>query len=251
MKFLAFLVVFFISQLAYNQYYEDETSPNKYRFRYKSEVYKGTRLEITAKLRAIKNGPKFSGIPEEIQSGLNKLFKDAKSQALPKRYRKKAIIFLDALYNYEEFVIMYNGALYEVVEKLKRDIKRIDFKLERQFIKSKTALDRIKKTDSTNIQEIQYLTEERQKSLIRLASHRWMKKKFEAYKGIDMVKNPDDLINEFKKAEAGYIFSVFGQKSVDEIKKYLENQIIDFYYKKAIIEIDPEKLDLQYINKYN
>jgi len=208
-------------------------------------------MEITAQLREIKNGSKFSGIPEEIKTGLDELFIDAKRQAFPKVYRKKAILFLDALYNYEEFVIMYNGALYEVIEKLKRDMKRIDFKLERQYIKSKTAVDRLKKSDSTNTKEINFLSKEQQKSLIRLACHRWMKKKFDTYKGINVVKNPDQLITEFKKSEAAYIFSLFGKKSVDEIKKYLENEIIDFYYKKAIVEIDPEKLDLQYINKYN
>ncbi|GAA0727468.1 hypothetical protein GCM10009430_35580 [Aquimarina litoralis] len=250
MKSSLFFVLLFISISAYNQDIED-LSPNRYRFKYKSKVFKGTRLQITEQLRTIKNGPKFSGIPEEIQTGINELFKDAKSQAFPRVYKRKAIVFLDALYDYEEFVIMYNGALYDVVEKLKRDMKRIDFKLERQFIKAKTSVDRIKKTDSTNIKEIEFLSSERQKSLIRLASHRWMKKKFDTYKGINVVENPDELITEFKKAQAGYVFSIYKKKSVDQIKRYLENEIIDFYYKKAIVEINPEKLDLQYINKYN
>ncbi|WP_299260951.1 hypothetical protein [uncultured Aquimarina sp.] len=250
MKWLLFIVLFSISYTAYNQQ-TDYESPNRYRFKYKSVVYKGSKMDITAQLRKIKNSPKFSGIPEEIQTGLNELFKDAKSQFFPRVYRKKAIIFLNALYDYEEFVIMYNGALYDVVEKLKRDMKRIDFKLERQYIKAKTVVDRAKKKNSRNTEEIDSLDTERQKSLIRLASHRWMKKKFDGYKGINIVENPDELITEFKKAEAAYIYSLFRKKSVDEIKKYLESEIIDFYYKKAIVEIDPEKLDLQYINKYN
>ncbi|SEL86663.1 hypothetical protein SAMN04487910_3536 [Aquimarina amphilecti] len=250
MKPFLFLVILFISYSAYNQEIDD-ISPNRYRFRYKSILYKGSRLQITSQIRTIKNSPKFSGIPEEIQVELNKLFIDAKKQAFPRIYKKKAILFLDALYNYEKFVIMYNGALYEVVEKLKRDMKRIDFKLERQYIKAKTAVDRLKKNDSTNIKEIRYLSEEQQKSLVRLASHRWMKKKFDGYKGINIVENPDDLITEFKKGEASYIFSLYGKKTVSDIKNYLENEIIDFYYNKAILEIDTEKLDLQYINKYN
>lgn len=230
---------------------EDDISPNRYRFRYKSEVFKGSRLQITAKLRGLKNGPKFSGIPEEIQEGLNELFIDAKNQAFPKVYRKKAILFLDALYDYEKFVIMYNGALYEVVEKLKRDMKRIDFKLERQFIKSKTSVDRTKKEDPTNTEEITFLESENKKSLIRLACHRWMKQKFDGYKGINIVENPDELITEFKKTEAAYVFSVYKKQSVDKIKRYLESEIIDFYYNKAISEINTEKLNLQYVNRYN
>ncbi len=250
MKFLLFFTVFFISTTSYNQQL-DEASPNRYRFKHRSKVFKGSKLEITTQLRTIKNSPKFSGIPEEIQVELNTLFNTAKSHVFPRRYKKKAIRFLNALYRYEEFVIMYNGALYDVIEKLKRDMKRIDFKLEKQFIRSKTALDRSKKKDSTNTEEINYLTQEMQKSQIRLASHRWMKKKFDTYKGINVIENPVRLIEEFKKKEAAYIFSIFEKKEVPEIKNYLENQIIDFYYKKAIAEITPEQLELLHINKYN
>jgi len=250
MKPLLFFILFTLSHTTYSQRGYD-LSPNRYRFKYRSIVYKGSRMDITAQLRKIKNGPKFSGIPEEIQGSLDSLFIDAKRQAFPRVYKRKARLFLDALYNYEKFVVMYNGALYDVVEKLKKDMKRIDFKLERQFIKANTSLDRIKKKDSTNKKEIAHLTEEREKSQIRLMSHRWMKKKFDGYKGINIVENPDELITEFKKAEASYIFSIYGKKEVIEIKRYLENEIIDFYYNKAIKEIDLEKLDLQYINKYN
>jgi len=250
MKSLLFFVILFIGCIGYTQEIED-LSPNRYRFKYRSQVFKGSRLQITSQLRKIKNSPKFSGIPEEIQTELHKLFIDAKKQAFPKKYKKKAILFLDALYHYEKFVIMYNGALYTVVEKLKRDIRRIDLKLERQYIKSKTAVDRLQKNDPANTKEIDSLGKESQKSLVRLACHRWMKKKFEVYKGINVVENPDALITEFKKAEAAHIFSLFGKKSEPEIIKYLENEIIDFYYKKGIVEIDPEKLELQYVNKYN
>ena len=250
MRSLIFFLVFSISCYAYSQQYYDE-SPNKYRFKYGSKIFKGSKLQITTQLRTIKNSPKFSGIPEEIQIELNKLFKDTKSQVFPRIYRKKAIAFLDALYRYEKFVIMYNGALNDVVEKLKRDIRSIDYKLEKQFIKAQTSLNRVKKEDPTNQKEITHLTEELKKSRIRLLSHRWMKKKFETYKGVNMVENPDELITEFKKKESAYIFSVYEIKSVEEIKRYLENEIIDFYYKKAIIEIDLDKLELLYTKKYN
>lgn len=247
-KFLVFFVIFSIGYTGYNQQTNEE-SPNRYRFRYKSETFKGSRLKITARLRTIKNSPKYSGIPKEIQVELNHLFITAKDQALPKKYKKNAILFLDGLYRYEKFVIIYNNSLYEVIEKLKKDMKRIDFKLEREFIKSKTALDRIKKENPTNTTEIDHIENELHKNQVRLASHRWMKKKFDTYKGINVVKQPDHLIKEFKQEAAGYVFLLFREKKIDNIKTYLENEIIAFYYKKSLAEIDPEILDLQYINK--
>ncbi|GAA4106282.1 hypothetical protein GCM10022393_00650 [Aquimarina addita] len=226
-----------------------EESPNTYKFRYKSEAFRGSRLSITAKLRAIKNSPKYSGIPAEIQVELDHLFIAAKDQALPKLYKENAILFLDALYRYEEFVILYNNSLYEVIEKLKRDMKRIDFKLEREFTKSKAVLDRTQKEDPTNTKEINHIEKELYKNQVRLASHRWMKKKFDTYKGINMVEQPDQLIKDFKQQAAAQVFSLFNEEKKYEIKTYLENEIIEFYYNKSLAEIDPEILDLQYINK--
>ena len=249
MRALLLSIIFLVNYTAYSQWKYD-ISPNRYRFKHRSVVFKGSRMQITSQLRSIKNGPKFSGIPEEIQTELNKLFVDAKSQAFPRVYKRKAIRFLNALYKYEEFVILYNGALNDVVEKLKRDIKRIDFKLEKQYVKAKTAVERIEKEDPDNRKEIDSLAGESKKSKTRLVSHRWMKKKFEEYKGINMIENPDHLITEFKKREAAYIFSIYEEKQLSEIRRYLENEIIDFYYKKAIAEIDLNQLELLYINRY-
>ncbi len=227
----------------------DEISPNTYKFRYRLKVFKGSRLEITAQLRAIKNDPKYAGIPEEIQLELNNLFEKVKNQAFPKQYRKNAISFLNALYTYDEFVIVYNDALQKVIKKLKKDIKYIDFKLERQFTKSKIALDRVKLEDSTNQKEIVRLGEDLQKSQIRLVCHRWMQKKFENYQVSTVVKEPDQLIKEFKKTEAAKVFLLFKEKKTAEIENYLEHQIIDFFYTKSIPEIDLDKFELRYINK--
>ncbi|WP_281987077.1 hypothetical protein [Aquimarina aggregata] len=220
-----------------------------YKFKYRSESYKGTRLEITSKLRALKNDSKFAGIPSEIKTVLNELFKNTKHQAIPRLYKKNAIIFLDALYSYEEFVITYDNSLHEVVGKIKTDMRYIDFKFERQFTKAKVKLDRVIKENPESTKEIDRLEKDARNSLIKLISHRWMKKKFETYKGIDIVKKPDALIKEFKETEAMNAFNLFQEKEIEKMSPYLENQIIDFFYKKSIPEIHPDQLELNYIDK--
>ncbi len=224
-------------------------SPNRYRFKYRSELYKGTRLQITKQLRTIKNNSKFVGIPEEIQEELNTLFGKTKKQPIPKYYKQHAILFLDALYSYEEFANIYENALYEVVRKVKKDMYVVDFKFERAFTKTKIVLDRVKKEDAGNDKEIERLTKDLYDSETKLLCHRWMKKRFEKYKDIDIIKNPDLLIMEFKKSEAINVFRMYTENNIAAITPYLENQIIDFFYKKSLPEIHPDKLNLKYIDK--
>ncbi|WP_062060731.1 hypothetical protein [Aquimarina longa] len=248
MKFLTSILVFLIIYQSYAQQRES-ASPNRYRFSYKSNTYKGTRVEITTQLRTLKNNSWFINIPKEKQTVLNTLFKKVKEQPIPRLYRKRAIIFLDALYAYEKFLILYDNAVYEVIQNLKQDMRRLDFKFERQYTKAKRILDRTQKEDKNNVQKIGFLQKELHDSQIKLVSHRWMKKIIERYNGMDAVKKPDKFITEFKKIEAMNVFIMIEEKEIDKINSYLENQIIDFFYKKSIPEIDPDKLELDYIDK--
>ncbi len=246
-RFLTFSIMFLISYHITAQ--NKESSPNKYRFTYKSELYKGTRLQITAKLRALKNDSKFVDIPDEIEEELYTLFITTKKQPIPKYYKKNAIIFLNALYSYEDFANIYENALYEVVKKVKKDMYVVDFKFERQFTKAKVTLDRALNEDFSNIEKFDQLKKDLIDSQTKLSCHRWMKKKFEKYRNIDIVKNPDELMKAFKKAEAIHVYRLYIKDNIHQIASYLENQIIDFYYKKSLPEINSEILDLQYITK--
>ncbi|WP_160114629.1 hypothetical protein [Aquimarina sp. AU474] len=247
MRFIAFYFMLLTPAIINAQNPDD--SPNKYRFKYRSEVYKGTRMQITGQLRTLKNESKFVDIPDEIEQELHSLFISAKKQPIPKYYKKRAIVFLDALYSYEDFADVYENALYEVVKKVKKDMYVVDFKFERQFTKSKVKLDRAKKEEVISIEKFDLLKKDLIDNQTKLSSHRWMKGKFEKYKSFDIVKNPDDFMKAFKKSEAVYVYRLYNEKRIDKIEPYLENQIIDFYYKKSLPEINPEILDLQYITK--
>lgn len=248
MKIWALLILLFLGFYSgYAQY--DEESPNTYRFKYKSTVFKGSRVQITEQLRSIKNDERFSGIPLEMQGVLNTLFKKVTQQPIRRKYRDRAVTFLDALYSYEDFVILYNQKLSQVVYLLKKDMKRLDFKFEREFTKAKITLDRTKKEDPTNNQKIDQKTEALQKSQIKLLSHRWMKKKFDSYNGSETVKTPDGLIKEFKQTEAMNVYTMYDQKKIEKITPYLVDQIIEFYHTKALIEMDLEQLNLNYITR--
>jgi len=246
-SFLAFFIMLSTSSVVYGQYLDE--SPNRYRFKYKSETYKGTRLQITSKLAGLKNDSKFTNIPDEIEEELHSLFTNAKRQPIPKYYKKHAILFLDALYNYEKFATIYENALYDIVRKVKKDMYVVDFKFERQFTKNKVKFDRYLKEDLSDLAKFEKAKKDLIDSQTKLSCHRWMKGKFEKYKTGDIIKNPDNLISEFKKSKAIHVYRLFNQDKIEQIRPYLENQIIDFYYKKSLPEINPEVFDLQYITK--
>ncbi|MEW7291380.1 hypothetical protein [Aquimarina sp. 2304DJ70-9] len=251
LRHINFLLCLSTLMLVYqgNAQYDENDSPNRYRFKYRSEVYKGSKLQINTQLRTLKTSSKFLGIPEEIQEELNTLFIATKKQAIPKYYKKHAVLFLDAIYNYEDFASVYENALHEAVRKVKKDIHVVDFKFERQFTKAKVALDRALKEDFSDLEKFDQLKKELQDSQTKLLCHRWMKNKFEKYKGIDIVKTPDELMMAFKKSEAIPVYTLYNENHIEKIIPYLENRIIDFYYKKSLPEINPEILDLQYITK--
>ncbi len=247
MRHLQFIILLIFMFQAQAQ--NDFLNPNRYRFKYKSTVFKGTRQTITAQLRALKNNSLFVDIPEEEQIVLSKLFKNVRSQPIPKLYRKHAIVFLDALYSYEEFLIIYNNAVYEVIRHLKQDMRRLDLKFERQYIHAKTLLDRTNQEENNNLDKINTLTVAYRDSQLKLMSHRWMKKKIEKYRGMNAVTNPDQLIKEFKKSEAMNVFKMVKEQKTQKINSYLENQIIDFFYKKSIPEIDLSTFEFNHKRK--
>ncbi len=219
-------------------------------FRYRSTTYSGTIPEVTEQLTNVKNSSRFQNIPQEKQGDINFLFEIVKKQTKPEAYKEKALEFLKALYSYEDFLKAYEVILYEVIKSIKEDMRFIDFKLERSFVKTKVALDEVKKEAPNNKAEIEKLEKEFDDRQKKLVGHRWMKKKFDKYNSIEAVTKPDDLIKEFKQLEAKNAFRLYDQEeNVKKINVYLEYQIIDFYYHKSLEEVNPDKLELRYIDK--
>lgn len=98
--------------------------------------------------------------------------------------------------------------------------------------------------------EYKQIEENVDKSLERLAAHRWLVSKFNEYKGIVSVKEPNELLGEFKQKEKNNTFNLYDDnQDIKKIRLYLETEIIDFYYKKSLNEITPENFELRYLEK--
>ncbi|WP_438711684.1 hypothetical protein ACSTS3_03650 [Aquimarina muelleri] len=219
-------------------------------FRYRSTTYSGTIPEITEQLNNVKNSSRFQNIPQDKQRNLKFLFLAVQQQTKSEAYKEKALLFLEELYSYEDFLKTYDRILQEVIISLKEDMQFIDFRLERSFIKTKIELDNIQKKEPEKVKEIESLKKELSNRQKKLVGHRWMKKKFENYTTIEIVKNPDTFMSEFKSREGQNVYQLYEkEKNVKKINLYLESQIIDFYYNKSTEEVNPDKLELRYIDK--
>ncbi len=223
-------------------------------------MYSGTIPEITEQLQNVRNSSRFQSIPKKKQGDLNLLFADLKKETKSEAYKEKALTFLESLYSHEDFLKVYDDILNEVIQSLREDMRFIDFKLERSYVKTKIKLNELKKESPENASEIQKIEKELENRQKKLVAHRWMKKKFDKYQTIDAVKNPDEFVSAFKKVEADKAFEFYenedgkdenkeGEKNVKKINLYLEAQIIDFYYRKSLKEVNPDKFELRYIDK--
>jgi len=183
-----------------------------------------------------------------MQTELRLLFKQMKIESIPKYYKKNAILFLDGLYHYEAFLTAYHEALTQVVKNLKVDMRRLDYKFEKQFTRHRVLYERALKEEPENDRKIHLLEKDVLDSKTKLLCHRWMKKKFDKYR-ITIVEKPDELFQEFKKHEAMNAYNLYKEGRASFMQGYLENEIIDFYYKKSLPEIHPDKLQLNYITR--
>jgi hypothetical protein len=73
---------------------------------------------------------------------------------------------------------------------------------------------------------------------------------FMEFNSIDVVLEPAGYLKDFKRMASVKSFEIFdNSQDVDELKDYLENEIIDFYYKKSLGLVNPDDFELNYINK--
>ncbi|MEO0525854.1 MAG: hypothetical protein AAFZ89_01440 [Bacteroidota bacterium] len=231
---------------------------NRLSFRYRSVVYSGTIATINQQLTNVFQSSQFAAIPLFKKDELTILLATAKEQTKADAYKKSALLFLEELYTYSDFQKLYNEALYNVIEKIQRDMRNIDIVLERLFVETKVELDKhpLKNDpDNTNATEEQWtaykrLVAEQETRLEKLVGHRWMEIQFLRYNDIKVVTRPGGYLREFKSNMSSKSYKLYDSEAdLEKLENYLEEQIIDFYYKKSLEIADPDKFELKYINK--
>jgi hypothetical protein len=235
-----------------------DPSENALSFRYRNVTYSGTIPELNRQISNVFQSSQFADIPQFKKNELTILLALVKEQKQEQAYKDNAITFLKELYSFEDFLTTYNNALYAVIQKIKLDMHKIDLTLENSFVETKVKVDEhpVNKKDgeveATEEEKSAFnaLLAEREERMQKLVGHRWMQRIFIEFNAMDVVQEPNGYLKDYKRLAAVRSFEIYDQsKDEDELKDYLENGIIDFYYKKSLGLVNPDDFELRYINK--
>ncbi|MCM4166765.1 hypothetical protein KCTC52924_01616 [Arenibacter antarcticus] len=227
-------------------------------FRYRNVSYSGTIPEINRQLTLVFQSPQFTNIPQYKKDELGMLLALVKEQRKGGEYKEKAIVFLKTLYDYGEFEALLNTSIFNVISEIKLDMRKIDFKLEILFVETKIKLDEhpLTKTPDNPIpteaerNDFTQLMADHEERSKKLFGHRWMENEFAQFNSIQVVKKPYGNLKGFIDRIATRAYRLYEKnRDLDELEYFLENEIIDYYYKKSIGTVSPDALELRYINK--
>ena len=234
------------------------TNENTISFRYRNVVYSGTIPNINNQLSTVFGSSQFAFIPTFKKEELVMLLAIAKKQEKEEPYKENALNFLAALYEFGDFQDVYNQALFSAIQKIKRDMRKMDMVLEQMFVDQKLKVDEHpmhNKEDATAVDQqlaktYKDLLVAQQDRLEKLVGHRWMEQQFSEFSSIEVVTQPIGYLKEFKDSMVAKAYENFdGNTDIEQLEFLLENEIIDFYYKKSLRAVNPETFELKYINK--
>ena len=238
----------------------EKTATAIWSFRYRNVSYSGTIPELNEQLTNVFQSSQFSEIPKFKKDDLGLLLTITKEQEKEVAYKENALLFLKELYGYGDFNDTYEKVLFTVIRKIQIDMRKIDIALERLFVAAKLDVNNhplYKKKESNYTAEdlkikaaYQNLLKEQKTRLEKLVGHRWMEEKFAEFTSIAVVQEPNGFLKEFKEKSTLGAYTIFdATEDIDQLEAYLENEIIDFYYKKSLQVVNPESFELKYINK--
>ncbi|MEJ1222650.1 hypothetical protein [Sediminicola sp. 1XM1-17] len=231
---------------------------NTISFRYRNVVYSGTIPNINNQLSTVFGSSQFAAIPTFKKDELVLLLAIVKKQDKDETYKDYALSFLAALYDYGDFQPVYNAALFSTIQKIKRDMRKMDVVLEQLFVDQKLKVDQhpIHNIEITSLEDqelekaYKILVQDQQIRLERLVGHRWMQQQFSEFVDMEVVAQPTGDLKEFKETMAPRAYKDFDVNAdMERLEELLENEIIDFYYKKSLRTVNPETFELKYINK--
>ena len=233
---------------------------NTLSFRYRNVSYSGTIPELNEQLTNVFQSSPFVGIPQFKKDELTILLATVKELKKEDSYKENALLFLEELYAYGDFQDIYNDALFSVIKNIQNDMKRIDLRLERLFVAKKLEVDEhhlaekpkedYTEADKESLPEYNTLLVEQQDRLEKLVGHRWMERQFAVFTDIEVIEKAKGYLREFKDRMSAKSYRLYDQTgNLDELETYLENEIIDFYFKKSLDIVNPDTFELKYINK--
>ncbi|MFY7670843.1 hypothetical protein ACOSP6_07110 [Tenacibaculum sp. MEBiC06402] len=230
------------------------------KFVYKDSLYTGSIYEVDNKIKTLIKSDLFNHLPKAVLYELQKERIEIASERKNRVYKVKAIELLKKVYESNEAKTQYNKLLFESMNTLLEDVNRIDFSVEKAFIKNRKEIIKSPLWNLPEEQNKDFSKETRvryrrklnvyKKSLKKLLVHRWVLEELEKYNKIDAVNKGSDLLREFENSLGFEAYKMLKMKEKNQkIKLYLQHSIIKFLTNKSENYIDENQYELRYINQ--
>ncbi|MBW1656231.1 hypothetical protein [Flavobacterium quisquiliarum] len=233
---------------------QEETPETKLKISSNDVVLEGTKSEIINKLEQLQNA--LRPLPETELQKLDKRLDVARMTLEDKEFKEKVLDYLGDYNTNKKMVSQYNNALYDIVQKLNREIAAKDQHIEQVYT---AAIGRVNtdKMHGLNSEEAKdKATNDRYQKLVersktaekQLINHRWMMKEFALLAKLPQneLQNNESMA-AFSKQEVNNFFELNKDKKEDkEISRQLEEKIIPFYHQLAIEKAVNDSIELKY-----
>lgn len=233
---------------------QEETPETKLKISSNDVVLEGTKSEIINKLEQLQNA--LRPLPETELQKLDKRLDVARMTLEDKEFKEKVLDYLDDYNTNKKMVSQYNNALYDIVQKLNREIAAKDQHIEQVYT---AAIGRVNtdKMHGVNSEEAkdkaandryQKLVERSKTAEKQLINHRWMMKEFALLAKLPQneLQNNESMA-AFSKQEVNNFFELNKDKKEDkEISRQLEEKIIPFYHQLAVEKAVNDSIELKY-----
>ncbi|MEN1785526.1 MAG: hypothetical protein AAGF77_10335 [Bacteroidota bacterium] len=215
------------------------------RFRYRDVTYSGTIPEVTTQLNTVFESSPFQDIPEFKQEELQLLFTIVQKQKRPSKYTENALVFLEALYSFQDFKPQYEQALIAAFEGIVRDMDRMNGPLQSRYEQAKVSLERhplhnvdtlaLSASEQRYLPRYRLLVQEFKERKAQLAGHQLMNTQLEGFSGAADIRQPKGYLKEFIAITASKAFAQFERNNnVEDLVTFLQDEIIQFHYEKAL-----------------
>jgi hypothetical protein len=240
---------------------KDKASPEQLlSFRYREVTYRGTKPLIYSQLNSVFGSSKFESIPQDGKIELQQELGGIKEIDDNAEFKEASLGFLEKLYGYIDFKDVFNEGIYVTVNKIKRDMRKIDLRLERAFVSTTQKLkehrlygaDEFTKSNAALAERKAFseLESERQNRMQKLVGHRWMEEQFSSLVSRKDITSGKGYLEEFKRIHFKRTMETYkSENNIDDLKKKLEIDLIDFYFKKSVQVEDADSFELKYIDK--
>lgn len=227
---------------------------------YRDSVFEGSKKQIIQQLTNLQYHKKFKNIPLNKKQELSILRKIVEEEKQDPIFKEKTITFLKELFSYEDFTKAYKPIIGMSFKNILIQMGDLDIQFEKEYVKAELdhnshrlynkKVSEIEIGDESNYRAYLKLKRVAASQKEKLQTHRWMQKLFIAYVNNTATSSEQKLLEEFQQKEKNKIFRIKNNsKNEEQVEKYIFQQILIFYSKKAKTQLKDNQVELKYINK--